>query len=341
MSSSSTSSHLFDIILDYDVLQAWTCPQCPLPLSPNEHERLYDGINEVHIADGINMGTTAALKELETNEIFCEDKIEGPCGPVKGIYARERTFLALKVERLLIRTLVDTLDGEADAKKLGLACKRISAMKTKSHNLELVGQLLSRLKKVNVALSPGYKLLLDELWRCTPIAQLFPSNNKKNLRTFEAYLTKDNHCFDSFEGAKSLTESFPLPVRMIQQIHKEEGCVPSDVGMIFQEMINLKRAYSTLVQERAVPRIQPTPEHKEPVSEVWPGWPLHTLEYEYEVDKRRNDDEDDEDEKGCNKYYNECSTISGGITHVTCCHQITKGFTAMRKGESPLMALGK
>ena len=89
------------------------------------------------------MGTTAALKELETNEIFCEDKIEGPCGPVKGIYARERTFLALKAERLLIRTLVDTLDGEADAKKLGLACKRISAMKTKSHNLELVGQLLS------------------------------------------------------------------------------------------------------------------------------------------------------------------------------------------------------
>ena len=69
------------------------------------------------------MGTTAALKELETNEIFCEDKIEGPCGPVKGIYARERTFLALKAERLLIRTLVDTLDGEADAKKLGLACK--------------------------------------------------------------------------------------------------------------------------------------------------------------------------------------------------------------------------
>ena len=59
------------------------------------------------------MGTTAALKELETNEIFCEDKIEGPCGPVKGIYARERTFLALKAERLLIRTLVDTLDGEA------------------------------------------------------------------------------------------------------------------------------------------------------------------------------------------------------------------------------------
>ena len=172
LSSSSTSSHLFDIILDYDVLQAWTCPQCPLPLSPNEHERLYDGINEVHIADGINMGTTAALKELETNEIFCEDKIEGPCGPVKGIYARERTFLALKAERLLIRTLVDT------------------------------------------------------------------SNNKKNLRTFEAYLTKDNHCFDSFEGAKSLTESFPLPVRMIQQIHKEEGCVSQTRGLCLSEREN-------------------------------------------------------------------------------------------------------
>ena len=92
---------------------------------------------------------------------------------MKGIYARERTFPVLKAERSLIRTLGDTLDGEADAKKLGLACKRISAMKTKSHNLELAGQLLSRLK---------------------------------NLKIFEAYLTKDNHCFDSIEGAKSLTE---------------------------------------------------------------------------------------------------------------------------------------
>ena len=57
------------------------------------------------------MGTTAALKELETNEIFCEDKIDGPCGPVKRIYARGRTFLALKAERSSIRTLVDTSMG--------------------------------------------------------------------------------------------------------------------------------------------------------------------------------------------------------------------------------------
>ena len=55
------------------------------------------------------------LKELETNEIVLvkTKNRKGPCGPVKVIYARERTFLALKAERLLIRTLVDTLDGEA------------------------------------------------------------------------------------------------------------------------------------------------------------------------------------------------------------------------------------
>ena len=63
------------------------------------------------------------------------------------------------------------------------------------------------------------------------------------------------------------------------------------------------------------------------------------MEYDANKADGLKDDGGDED-KGCNKDYNESSTISGGITHVTCQHSITKGFTAMRKGESPMMAVG-
>ena len=63
-------------------------------------------------------------------------------------------------ERVMIEKLVVSLDGEADGRKLGLASKRISALKTKSHNLELVGQLLGRLKNCR-SLSPSYHNLLD------------------------------------------------------------------------------------------------------------------------------------------------------------------------------------
>ena len=206
-------------------------------------------------------------------------------------------------------------------------------------NLGLVGQLLSRLKKGNIV-SASYKLLLDELWKCTPIAQLFPSNNKKNLKTFEAFLRKENHCFDTLEGATSLTESFPLPVKLIRQIQNDEGCLPSDVANIFQAMIDLRRAYSTLAQERSVPRIKPNPGHKGADSEIYPNFPLHTMDNNYEIDYKRSQEDNEEPEKGCNKDYNQSSTISGGITHVTCQHSITKGFTAMRKGESPMMAVG-
>ena len=43
---------IFIHALKYDVEKAWGCPKCPLPLGSNEHETNFDGINEVHIADG-------------------------------------------------------------------------------------------------------------------------------------------------------------------------------------------------------------------------------------------------------------------------------------------------
>ena len=172
--------------LNYDMETAWGCARCPRPLGQDEHELDFDGVIEVHIADGINMGTSAALKELETMELFTEEKVD--CPSVRGITAKERTFLAAKSERVIIEKLVDSLDGGDDRKKISLTCKRISNMKAKSRNLELIGNLLNRLKEGQGSLSSGHQLLVDEVWRCTPICQLLVSNYKKNLKTFESYI---------------------------------------------------------------------------------------------------------------------------------------------------------
>ena len=60
----------------------------------------------------INMGTTAALKELEAETLFSEEKVDGPL--VKGIVASERTFLAQSSERLVLRKLVESFSNDDD-----------------------------------------------------------------------------------------------------------------------------------------------------------------------------------------------------------------------------------
>ena len=67
----------------------------------------------------INMGTTAALKELEAETLFSEEKVDGPL--VKGIVASERTFLAQSSERVVLGKLVESFSNDDDVNKLGLA----------------------------------------------------------------------------------------------------------------------------------------------------------------------------------------------------------------------------
>ena len=60
------------------------------------------------------------------------------------------------------------------------------------------------------------------------------------------------------------------------------------------------------------------------------------MENKYHADMIKDKDED----WGCNKDYNVSPTITGGLTHITCMHSITKGFTALHRDESPLLVLG-
>ena len=87
-----------------------------------------------------------------------------------------------------------------------------------------------------------------------------------------------------------------------------------------------------MARRNTVPRIKPNSYFTEPIAEVYPNNPVHTMENVYRADKEKDG--------GCNKDYNECPTITGGLTHITCMHNITKGFTALHRGESPLLVLG-
>ena len=71
----------------------------------------------------------------------------------------------------------------------------------------------------------------------------------------------------------------------------------------------------------------------EPLAEVYPNKPIHTMNIMYHADKIKDKDDDG----GCHKDYNESPTITGGLTHITCMHSITKEFTALNRGESPLL----
>ena len=83
-------------------------------------------------------------------------------------------------------------------------------------------------------------------------------------------------------------------------------------------------------------RTRPHENYKPCEAECYPNNPEHTIENQYLADTRRDKTED----KKCGKSYNSKATITGGLTHLSCHHGIVKGFTALQRGESPLLIVG-
>ena len=137
--------------------------------------------------------------------------------------------------------------------------------------------------------------------------------------------------FGDYSATKKVTEAFPVIIRIIKEILDFEKCMflPKDVSDVFHAIIALKNNYNKLARESVVPRKHPT--SQSPAAQVYPFYPAHSMKHTYAADSQP-DKTDDTDE--CNKIYNESSTITGGITHLTCNHSIVKGFTAMKRGES-------
>ena len=82
-----------------------------------------------------------------------------------------------------------------------------------------------------------------------------------------------------------------------------------------------------------MPRTSTHPEFVPPVADFFPSYPIHTMENIYIADKNPDVTESDD----CEKNFGSATSISGGIGTVSCNHKITKGFRAIRKGESPIL----
>ena len=114
--------------LQYDKSKAWSCDLCPKELDINQksNEVDYDEV-EVHVSDGIDMGTIQnTIKGFVGNEIFQENKVKNIV--VKGIEAKERTFLNQQYQRDILVHLTSSQMKSNDTRK---AIKGIENCKSK------------------------------------------------------------------------------------------------------------------------------------------------------------------------------------------------------------------
>ena len=313
--------------LKYNNEQAWGCELCPKPIDLNAKkcEEDFDEI-EVHVSDGINMGTLENdIKGYTDKDIFEEEKNDSVI--VKGIEAKERTFLNTIKHRNILKDLYDSEMRKSDVKSAISKIKK----SVKSRNLNLVHDLLQQF--VESGVPEAYHLLISELAKCTPISVILPSHDKLDYKILQAYLDEKHDIFAHYELANKVTNAFPLVIKLIRKIctHEKSTFLPVQVANIVLAFLELKEAYNKKARECAVPRMQPS--QKSPEAEVYPLYAAHTVNNVYEADKKPDKSEED----GCNKDYNESSSFTGGITHITCNNSVVKGFTAMKRGESVKM----
>ena len=100
-------------------------------------------------------------------------------------------------------------------------------------------------------------------------------------------------------------------------------------------MLNLREEFDIKAEQRAVKRTKPKAGFESCPAEIYPNLPEHTIENEYVADLERDKTED----ISCSKAYNSKVDITGGLTHISCEHNVVKGFTALYKGESALQVL--
>ena len=77
---------------------------------------------------------------------------------------------------------------------------------------------------------------------------------------------------------------------------------------------------------------KPIYDHKSSPVEFYPNLPEHTAENIYKADAKVDKSED----KNSSKIFNSKSDKPGRITHISCKHEVVKGFTALHRGESTL-----
>jgi hypothetical protein len=255
------------------------------------------------VIDGINMGNIEKPKKGLSEEIFKEQKVENKT--VCGEGAADRTAISNPKMRKILNDLIEVKFEWTAVKKAILKMKKI-----KKHN-EISSKLINLLElssKTSGEVPRQYWYLLEELSKETPISQLFSSYDLVDYNIFEAY-------FKDFMLASRMKSAFPTIMKIMRTIVQEDQFfLPEEIKELLSATVNLRFKFNALARRNAVPRIKPNSDFTEPIAEVYPNNPVHTMENVYRADKEKDSNEDG----GCNKDYNECPTITGGLTHITC-----------------------
>ena len=312
------------------------CYECPQPLRNDQNEDDFQDDIEYSIVDGIQMGCRANNKKAAIEEeYFKEEVVEGV--EVKGIEAKQRTFINVKKVRTVIGDLVKNIENPV---ALSDAVNILNKMELDSNSRSIL-EMLNRISSQHKKLPIGYKTLLRELSLETPISALMlPYSSQRDIyQKLLNYLNNKMNIFSSAEVLERFINDFPIITECIKDIleaenSKERHFLPTDVSSIFKNMIKLRFEFDKLSKKVASPRVKPGPGFVEPLADYFPNYSIHTKENIYKADTKPNPVEDDED---CEKHFNSTSSITGGIGSVTCNHKITKGFRAIRRGESPVM----
>ena len=270
------------------------------------------------------------------DEYFKEEIVEDIT--VKGIEAKDRTFLNTKKVRNVISNL---LSKAGDTTALLNAIKSLGAMDL-DENARSVLELLNRIASEHKLVPECYLPFLHELQLETPISALLVpySSDRQTYEKFMEYLNNKTDILSSPASIEIFINKFPVIIDCIKYIlERENSCkmknypfLPTDVSVIVKNMIKLRFQFDRLSRKVAAPRVVPKSNFAPPKADCFSSYPIHTMENVYKADKKPDENEDD-----CEKNFGSAASISGGIGTVSCNHKITKGFRAIQKGESPVM----
>lgn len=247
---------------------------------------------------------------------------------VEGVECFERSVLPKKILREKMAKLI-----ENDFSKSTVS-STIKLFKTFSDN-ECVASVIAILEYVKGPEVPNiYKILLKEIRKDSPVSAWLPSYDQSDTKLFLSFLAGECAIFSDLEKVQQFTHAFPYLARIISELlvfHSTEF-LPSHLTEFMFSLLKLRDDFDQKAEQRAVKRTKPKANHKSAPVEVFPNNPEHTVENTYAADLV----EDKSEDASCSKAYNSKFDITGGLTHISCQHNVVKGFSALYKGESAL-----
>ena len=253
------------------------CYECPQPLGKDDTEDNYQDVIKYSIVDGIQMGCrTNDKKSSIKHDYFVE--VVSDTTEVKGVEAKDRTFLKSKNVRKIIGSLVSDYEKP---NALRDALKLLNELDLDEKARSIL-EMLHRLASQRRVVPQGYLLFLNELSLETPVSALLPaySSNRSLYEKMMKYLSQKLDIFSSFEHLEDIVNNFPVLSECIQQIleceqEKHKHFLPDDVASILKSLIKFRFEFDKLSKKVAAPRQRPDENFMEPVADFFPSYPIH------------------------------------------------------------------